>query len=107
MATPVYSTLFIGGQGTGLGLVYAVPAGHIAVIRSVIAFFPETPGNTAAAVYCTDTATYAFYHLQLDPYEYVNETMHQVVAPGTFIDGQSSGPGVVSLRVCGYLLTEP
>lgn len=103
----LYSTLFIGATGVGISAGYVVPADFRAVVRSIAVFFPEGADDTAAALYDVSTSTYVFYRLQLDPFEYVNEGMHQVFNPGAEFEAQSSGPGTVSFRVSGYLLSLP
>jgi hypothetical protein len=103
----VYSTLFIAASGIGISAGYAVPSGHLAVVRDVMLVFAGAPDDTAAQCFDVTTATLIAYHLQVDPFEAYHWTGRQVVPAGATFELVSSGPGLVYGRCSGYLLTTP
>jgi hypothetical protein len=104
---PVYSTLFIAARGVSVDASYVVPAGMLAIVRDVVFVFDEAPDNTAADVIDANTHTIIAYCLAIDPFQFFHLDCRQVVPAGGRIEGSSGGPGDVSIRVSGYLLTLP
>lgn len=102
----VYSTIFVATRSQNVNASYVIPEGQLMIVRDITAFFEGNPGDTAMQIFGSDFGT-LYYHLQIDPNEYVHEEMWQVLNQGNTLTVLTAGPNTVSLRVSGYLLDLP
>ena len=108
MAT-VYSTRFIGAEFLAVGgaqpradLLYTVPAGKVAVVRSITTA-PSGSGTIGAAV-TVDNAFFLYSRQVLEAGATDQLEMNQVLNPGETIHAYASG-GNCYFMISGFLLT--
>ena len=104
MAAPVYSTAFIGVEGTETFASYVVPAGYVAVIRDISAVLIDNADESVVQV-SLGSGTYIWKTVFASGLPFEQFTGRQVVDAGEVIYAGIAGGTPISVRVCGYLLT--
>lgn len=106
MPRAVYSTRFIAvANGTPQRVTYVVPAGFVAVVRSVDIYLDEGPGATAYAGIVDPACSIGQWSSSASGYVTATWNGRQVANAGEELVGSVNGDVGGSILVSGYLLT--